>query len=107
MINISATLHYKALPFQAHACAAKAGIDALTSTLGLEYGCEHGVRVVGVGSCQEPPPHRAPRRRPIERRAAARPRPPRGLEDRRPRGPACPPASGHGGGVVFRLAGHP
>ena len=51
VINISATLHYKALPFQAHACAAKAGIDALTRTLGLEYGCEHGVRVVGIASC--------------------------------------------------------
>ena len=50
VINISATLHYKALPFQAHACAAKAGIDALTRTLGLEYGCEHGVRVVGIAS---------------------------------------------------------
>ena len=48
IINISATLHYKALPFQAHACAAKAGIDALTRTLGLEYGAEHGVRVVGI-----------------------------------------------------------
>ena len=48
VINISATLHYKAIPFQAHACAAKAGVDALTKTLGLEYGAEHGVRVVGV-----------------------------------------------------------
>ena len=82
VINISATLHYKALPFQAHACAAKAGIDALTSTLGLEYGCEHGVRVVGIASCREPPPYRGlsrpveRRRRPIERLAAARPRPP-------------------------------
>ena len=53
VINISATLHYKALPFQAHACAAKAGIDALTRTLGLEYGCEHGVRVVGIASCSD------------------------------------------------------
>ena len=48
IINISATLQYKALPFQAHACAAKAGIDSLTKTLGLEYGAEHGVRVVGI-----------------------------------------------------------
>ena len=101
VINISATLHYKALPFQAHACAAKAGIDALTSTLGLEYGCEHGVRVVGIGSCREPPPHRAlpppyraPRRRPTTAALRAR-------------GPACPPASAHGGGVAFRLARHP
>ena len=58
VINISATLHYKALPFQAHACAAKAGIDALTRTLGLEYGCEHGVRVVGIASRREQPPRR-------------------------------------------------
>ena len=60
VINISATLHYKALPFQAHACAAKAGIDALTRTLGLEYGCEHGVRVVGIASCSETAAQRSP-----------------------------------------------
>ena len=91
VINISATLHYKALPFQAHACAAKAGIDALTSTLGLEYGCEHGVRVVGIGSCREPPPHRAPpppyrapRRRPTTAAQRAR-----GPEGSRTGLPAC------------------
>jgi hypothetical protein len=30
IVNISATLQYKATPFQAHAAAAKAGIDVLT-----------------------------------------------------------------------------
>lgn len=48
IVNISATLQYKGTPFQAHACAAKAGIDALTRTLGVEFASEHGVRVVGV-----------------------------------------------------------
>ena len=106
VINISATLHYKALPFQAHACAAKAGIDALTSTLGLEYGCEHGVRVVGIGSCREPPPHRAPpppyrapRRRPTT--AAQRARGPEASRT------GLPARLGPWGGVLFRLAGHP
>ena len=48
VINISATLQYKALPFQAHASAAKAAIDSLTQTLGLEFAVDHGVRVVGI-----------------------------------------------------------
>jgi len=47
VINISATLHYGATWFQAHACAAKAAVDALTRALALEWG-EYGVRVVGV-----------------------------------------------------------
>jgi 2,4-dienoyl-CoA reductase [(3E)-enoyl-CoA-producing], peroxisomal len=47
VINISATLHYGATWFQAHACAAKAAVDALTRSLALEWG-EYGVRVVGV-----------------------------------------------------------
>ena len=74
VINISATLHYKALPFQAHACAAKAGIDALTRTLGLEYGCEHGVRVVGIASRREQPPGRTKPRPSLGQRWAG-PRP--------------------------------
>lgn len=98
VINISATLHYKALPFQAHACAAKAGIDALTSTLGLEYGCEHGVRVVGIGSCREPPPHRAPPPPDYSRPEGSKSG---GLEGRPARLPRPM------GGVVFRLAGRP
>lgn len=48
VINITATLQYKATPFQAHASAAKAAIDSLTKTLGVELACDHGVRVVGI-----------------------------------------------------------
>jgi len=47
IINISATLHYKARPFQLHAASAKAGIDSLTRTLGIEW-AEHGIRAVGI-----------------------------------------------------------
>lgn len=38
IIFVSATLHYKGLPFQSHAAAAKAGIDSLTKTLAVELG---------------------------------------------------------------------
>jgi peroxisomal 2,4-dienoyl-CoA reductase len=34
IINISATLHYGATPWQLHASSAKAAIDALTRNLG-------------------------------------------------------------------------
>jgi 2,4-dienoyl-CoA reductase [(3E)-enoyl-CoA-producing], peroxisomal len=37
IINISMTLHYRGWPLMAHATAAKAGIDALTKTLALEW----------------------------------------------------------------------
>ena len=47
IVNISATLHYGATWYQAHACAAKAAVDALTRALALEWGAE-GVRVCGV-----------------------------------------------------------
>lgn len=47
IINISATLHYGATWYQAHASAAKAAIDSLTRTLGLEWG-SYGIRVNGV-----------------------------------------------------------
>ena len=47
VINISATLHYGATWFQAHACAAKAAVDALTRALALEWGAL-GVRVCGI-----------------------------------------------------------
>lgn len=47
VVNISATLHYGATWFQAHASAAKAAVDSLTRSLGLEWG-EFGVRVVGI-----------------------------------------------------------
>jgi len=37
IINISMTLHYRGWPMMAHATAAKAGIDALTRTLAVEW----------------------------------------------------------------------
>merc|ERR1719443_642271 len=47
IINITSTLHDSATPFQTHAAAAKAGIDVLTNTLGVEWG-EYGIRTVGL-----------------------------------------------------------
>lgn len=47
IINISMTLHYHGWPLMAHATAAKAGIDALTRTLAVEW-ASHGIRVNGV-----------------------------------------------------------
>jgi 2,4-dienoyl-CoA reductase [(3E)-enoyl-CoA-producing], peroxisomal len=38
LLNISATLHYHGTPLQAHAAAAKAGVDSLTRTLAVEWG---------------------------------------------------------------------
>jgi peroxisomal 2,4-dienoyl-CoA reductase len=46
-VNISMTLHYRGWPLMAHATAAKAGIDALTRTLAVEW-AGHNVRVNGV-----------------------------------------------------------
>ncbi|KAJ6555210.1 2,4-dienoyl-CoA reductase [Mycena vulgaris] len=42
-IHVSATLHYKATPYQAHVSAAKAAVDALSAVLAVEEG-PHGVR---------------------------------------------------------------
>ncbi|WWD19584.1 hypothetical protein CI109_104045 [Kwoniella shandongensis] len=42
-IHISATLHYRGLPYQAHVSAAKAGVDALSGVLAVEEG-PRGVR---------------------------------------------------------------
>lgn len=47
IISISMTLHYRGWPLMAHATAAKAGIDALTRTLALEW-ARHGIRVNAV-----------------------------------------------------------
>jgi peroxisomal 2,4-dienoyl-CoA reductase len=47
IINISMTLHYRGWPLMAHATAAKAGVDALTRTLALEW-AKDGVRVNAV-----------------------------------------------------------
>ncbi|KXN85900.1 Peroxisomal 2,4-dienoyl-CoA reductase SPS19 [Leucoagaricus sp. SymC.cos] len=42
-IHVSATLHYRGTPYQAHVSAAKAGVDALSAVLAVEEG-PHGVR---------------------------------------------------------------
>lgn len=47
LINISATLHYLATPMQIHVSAAKAGVDAITRNLSVEWG-RHGIRVNGI-----------------------------------------------------------
>ncbi|KIM96932.1 hypothetical protein OIDMADRAFT_131789 [Oidiodendron maius Zn] len=38
IIFVSATFHYAGTPLQAHAAAAKAGVDAISATAALEYG---------------------------------------------------------------------
>jgi 2,4-dienoyl-CoA reductase [(3E)-enoyl-CoA-producing], peroxisomal len=47
ILNISATLHYLATPMQIHVSAAKAGVDAITRNLAVEWG-RHGIRVNGI-----------------------------------------------------------
>ena len=47
IINISATLHYLATPMQIHVSAAKAGVDAITRNLSVEWG-RRGIRVNGI-----------------------------------------------------------
>jgi peroxisomal 2,4-dienoyl-CoA reductase len=47
ILNISATLHYAGTPLQLHVSAAKAGVDALTRNLAVEWG-RYGIRVNGV-----------------------------------------------------------
>ena len=47
IVSISMTLHYRGWPLMAHATAAKAGIDALTRTLALEW-ARHGIRINAV-----------------------------------------------------------
>jgi len=47
IVSISMTLHYRGWPLMAHATAAKAGIDALTRTLALEW-ARYGIRVNAV-----------------------------------------------------------
>jgi peroxisomal 2,4-dienoyl-CoA reductase len=47
IVNISMTLHYRGWPLMAHATAAKAGVDALTRTLALEW-AKDGIRINAV-----------------------------------------------------------
>jgi 2,4-dienoyl-CoA reductase [(3E)-enoyl-CoA-producing], peroxisomal len=47
ILNISATLHYLGTPMQLHVSAAKAGVDALTRNLAVEWG-GHGIRVNAI-----------------------------------------------------------
>lgn len=47
ILNISATLHYLATPMQIHVSAAKAGVDAITRSLSVEWG-RLGIRVNGI-----------------------------------------------------------
>ena len=47
VLNISATLHYFGTMAQLHVSAAKAGIDALTRVLAVEWG-RYGIRVNGI-----------------------------------------------------------
>jgi 2,4-dienoyl-CoA reductase [(3E)-enoyl-CoA-producing], peroxisomal len=47
VLNISATLHYHGTPLQIHAAAAKAGVDAVTRNLAVEWG-RFGIRACGI-----------------------------------------------------------
>lgn len=47
ILNITATIHYRGTPFQAHAGAAKAAVDALTKHMAVEWGA-NDIRVVGI-----------------------------------------------------------
>jgi peroxisomal 2,4-dienoyl-CoA reductase len=47
ILNITATLHYVGTPMQLHVSAAKAGVDALTRNLAVEWG-RYGIRVNAI-----------------------------------------------------------
>src|SRR4051812_43057621 len=47
VLNISATLHYHGTPMQIHASAAKAGVDAVTKNLAVEWG-RFGIRACAI-----------------------------------------------------------
>src|SRR5687767_7824312 len=47
ILNISATRHYLGTPMQLHVSAAKAGVDALTRNLAVEWG-RYGIRVNAI-----------------------------------------------------------
>jgi peroxisomal 2,4-dienoyl-CoA reductase len=69
IVSISMTLHYRGWPLMAHATAAKAGVDALTRTLALEWAPDHitvnavapgPIPTEGVKQAFTPPDARAP-----------------------------------------------
>src|SRR5204863_9863357 len=47
VLSISATFHYHGVPLQLHASAAKAGVDALTRNLAVEWG-RFGIRANAI-----------------------------------------------------------
>jgi NAD(P)-dependent dehydrogenase (short-subunit alcohol dehydrogenase family) len=61
IVSTSMTLHYRGWPLMAHATAAKAGVDALTRTLAVEW-APHRRRTQGVHA-----PRRQRRARPVRR----------------------------------------
>jgi peroxisomal 2,4-dienoyl-CoA reductase len=69
IVSVSMTLHYRGWPLMAHATAAKAGVDALTRTLALEWAPDHitvnaiapgPIPTEGVKRAFTPPDARAP-----------------------------------------------
>ncbi|PKU59714.1 peroxisomal 2,4-dienoyl-CoA reductase-like [Dendrobium catenatum] len=48
ILNISATLHYRATWYQIHVSAAKAAVDSITRSLALEWGSDYDIRVNGI-----------------------------------------------------------
>ncbi len=69
IVSVSMTLHYRGWPLMAHATAAKAGVDALTRTLALEWAPDHitvnaiapgPIPTEGVRRAFTPPDSRAP-----------------------------------------------
>ena len=88
IVNVSMTLHYRGWPQMAHATAAKAGVDALTRTLAVEW-ASWGIRVNAV----------APGPVPTEgvRKAFARPRSSETAQGGPSRAAAAPAADVFGG----------
>jgi peroxisomal 2,4-dienoyl-CoA reductase len=47
ILNITANLHYSGTALQSHSGSAKAGVDALTKHMAVEFG-PRGIRVIGI-----------------------------------------------------------